>query len=341
MAPYLPMTRDSVIRRLKWFVRCHGWDSAFALLLAAAMLVGSAPAQKGLARLAGSPAMAAEASERSPAATAGVALSGFPDSGAFAPQLLYPVVNHGIPAWLHSVSTAAPRRSVRPVNPVIAICIDDLGEDIAGTDKAMALPSAVALSFLPYAQTTPFLAVEAARKGHEILAHVPMEALGATDPGPMALKVGAADNDSRLAWHLNRVPGISGFNNHEGSKFTADAASLIPVAKMAAARHLFFFDSRTMADSKVVSVARRAGVDSAARDVFLDDDQSELAVRKQLMALAAVAKRQGVAIAIGHPHDVTLKLLAAWLAEDHGVTLVPLSEAIRLKTERETQFAAK
>ena len=233
------------------------------------------------------------------------------------------------------------RQTCGRTQPVIAICIDDLGEDIAGTDKAMALPSAVALSFLPFAQTTPFLAAEAGRKGHAILAHVPMEALGAIDPGPMALKVGARDNDIRLAWNLNRVPGLSGFNNHEGSKFTADAASLIPVAKLAAARHLFFFDSRTMADSKVVSVARSVGADSAARDVFLDDDQSEQAVRKQLTALAAVAKRQGVAIAIGHPHDVTLKLLAAWLAENHGVTLVPLSEAIGLKMARATQFASR
>ena len=62
--------------------------------------------------------------------------------------------------------------------PVIAICIDDLGEDLAGTDKAMALPQDVALSFLPYAETTPFLAEAAARKGHLVLAHVPMQALG-------------------------------------------------------------------------------------------------------------------------------------------------------------------
>jgi polysaccharide deacetylase 2 family uncharacterized protein YibQ len=45
-----------------------------------------------------------------------------------------------------------------------------------------------------------------------------------------------------------------------------------------------------------------------------------------------VVKRTGVAIAIGHPRDVTMRLLAAWLARDHGVTLVPLDEAMRRKT---------
>ena len=50
-------------------------------------------------------------------------------------------------------------------------------------------------------------------------------------------------------------------------------------------------------------------------------------------ALVAEAKRDGVAIAIGHPHDVTLKVLAAWLAQDHGVELISLPEAMRRKSE--------
>ena len=65
----------------------------------------------------------------------------------------------------------------------------------------------------------------------------------------------------------------------------------------------------------------------------MDDDQSPAAVAAQLERLVTEAKRNGVAIAIGHPHDVTLTLLKRWLAEDHGVTLVPLDEAIRLKSQ--------
>jgi len=88
-------------------------------------------------------------------------------------------------------------------------------------------------------------------------------------------------------------------------------------------------------------VARAAGVMTAGRDVFLDDDQSEAAVSAELENLVREAKRNGVAIAIGHPHDVTLTLLAKWLAEDHGVTLVPLDEAMRIKAERRTKVASR
>src|SRR5258706_15730627 len=93
--------------------------------------------------------------------------------------------------------------------PMIAICIDDLGEDLAGTDKAMALPREVALSFLPYADSTPFLAEAAAKKGHLVLAHVPMQALNGQDPGPMGLKPGMAAEGiaRRLDWNLSGVPG--------------------------------------------------------------------------------------------------------------------------------------
>jgi len=170
-----------------------------------------------------------------------------------------------------------------------------------------------------------------------------MQAINGKDPGPMGLKPGMAPEEiaRRLGWNLARVPGLVGINNHEGSRFTADAAALAPVMATLKARHLFFFDSRTGPQSAVGQAARAAGVMTAPRDVFLDDDPSPVAVGAELEMLAREARRSGVAIAIGHPHDVTLKLLAAWLAQDHGVTLVRLDEAIRMKAQRQTVLAAR
>jgi hypothetical protein len=80
---------------------------------------------------------------------------------------------------------------------------------------------------------------------------------------------------------------------------------------------------------------------SAGRDIFLDDTISEAEVRQQLADLVTQARKTGVAIAIGHPHEVTLRILAAWLAQDHGIRLVPVSEAIKLKTEHTAVIAAE
>jgi polysaccharide deacetylase 2 family uncharacterized protein YibQ len=304
------------------------------LLFSVALVSGISPLVSGAGKFADSlvPGMAAEASDEPGRAGDGVArlpMFDFAAASPYSPQVLFPVQNHIFPEWLtHIVRRVVPL----PVpNPVIAICIDDLGEDLAGTDRAMALPKDVALSFLPYAEATPFLAQEAESKGHIVLAHVPMEALSHTDPGPMALTVGAADIAGRIAWNIARVPGLSGINNHEGSRFTQDAASLAPVMRALAARHLFFFDSRTGPQSRAMDVAQGLGVMTAGRDIFLDDVVSEDAVRRQLDALAVTARRQGAAI--GHPHDVTLKVLAEWLAQNHGVELVTLSEAMKRKSQ--------
>ena len=346
------MNRGSLIRRLP--------DVAFTALLAAGVWLGGASALAGLPRFvsAALPGMAAQASPDFNAAGPGVhvarfALTGFEPS-PYAPQVLYPVPTNTMPDWLEQAVRLArlppapalrgvPVRASIAARPVIAICIDDLGEDIAGTDKAMTLPRDVAMSFLPYPDTTAFLAKAAAKRGHLILAHVPMQALSARDPGPMALKPGmpADEIGRRIAWNLARVPGIAGINNHEGSRFTADAAGLAPVMTALKARGLFFFDSRTGPESYVQPVADHEGVMTAARDIFLDDDQSATQVSAQLEALVATARRNGVAIAIGHPHDTTLRLLAAWLAQDHGVTLVPLDEAMRRKAARAMAVATR
>src|SRR6266702_4421694 len=163
------MIRESLIRRLP--------EIAFALLFGGGLVLGGDAALAGLPKFldAAVPGMAAQASA-SDGLAHGVARFAFPQGFAesrFTPQLLYPVATTPRPDWLVAAMAKSDTPAAPARRPVIAICIDDLGEDLAGTDKAMALPKEVALSFLPYAETTPFLAEAAAKKGHLVLAHVP------------------------------------------------------------------------------------------------------------------------------------------------------------------------
>jgi len=339
------MGRDFLIRRMRDITRHHASDGALAILFLAALVIGAPSALSGMREIV---ERALPGTTVTPQAqgSARLPLFGFGAEPAhYTPQVLFPAAGHAMPSWLRLrlAAGAAQPLSPQPIvsGPVMAICIDDLGEDLAGTDKAIALPRNVTLSFLPFAESTPFLAREAERKGHQVLAHVPMEAIAKTDPGPMSLRVGSPNIAARLAWNIDHVPGLSGINNHEGSKFSTDAASLVPVMETLAARHLFYFDSRTIAGSQGIRVAHMFGVMSGGRDIFLDDTISEAEVRQQLADLLTEARRSGVALAIGHPHDVTLKILAAWLAQDHGVRLVPVSDAIKLKTEHAAVLAAE
>jgi polysaccharide deacetylase 2 family uncharacterized protein YibQ len=311
-------------------IRRHLRELCFTVLAVVALGISGGAVLEGASLFvtALTPGMAAQAESAPHGGMTRLALSGFGES-RYAPQVLYPVVARPAPDWLRQ----PPEEKAAPL---VAICIDDLGEDIAATELALRLPRAVALSFLPYAATTPGFAARAREEGHTVLAHVPMQPLGSSNPGPMALEVGMTPDEilRRLNWSLERVPGAVGVNNHEGSRFTSDAGALAPVMAVLKARGLFFFDSRTAPGSKGEAAAKAAGVASVGRDIFLDDDRREAAVTAQLNALVTAAKRNGVAVAIGHPHAATLRLVQEWLAQDHGVRLVTLQEAMRAKAVR-------
>jgi uncharacterized protein len=234
------------------------------------------------------------------------------------------------PAWVRFAVPPPPRAAGRPM---IAIVIDDLGLDRRRTERTIALPGAVTLSFMTYAQDLDRQTAEARAHGHELLVHMPMEPMnGALDTGPNALRVGLPPQElqRRIEWGLSRFQGFVGINNHMGSRFTADAAGMSVVMADLHNHGLMFLDSVTTEKSVGAELARRYGVPFAARQVFLDNEQSVAAVRAQLDRVEAVARKTGYAIAIGHPHDTTLAALDAWLPTlaAHGFALVPVTAIV-------------
>ncbi|MBV9992224.1 MAG: divergent polysaccharide deacetylase family protein [Alphaproteobacteria bacterium] len=265
-------------------------------------------------------------------------------------ELSVPAATKATPgATASSAATATPVAAAHgaaaapPPHPIIAIVIDDLGADAVHTRRAIALPRQVALAFLPDPPDTPGLARMAAREGHEVLLHMPMQAVTETRLGPLALTLDLPPDEigRRLDRALARVPGRIGVNNHEGSRFTADRAALDPVMQHLAPRHLFFLDSRTTVDTQVVAAARARGVQTGSRDVFLDDVVTIDGVDAQLRVLEAKARAQGAAIAIGHPHEITLDAVAYWTAHEKGFALVTLRAAMRRKTEDSLTLATR
>ena len=67
----------------------------------------------------------------------------------------------------------------------------------------------------------------------------------------------------------------------------------------------------------------RQGIVTASRHVFLDDPQGTDKVLAALDKAARLARKQGIAIAIGPPHASTLRALERWENRE-GVAVVPL-----------------
>ncbi len=231
-----------------------------------------------------------------------------------------------------------------PQLPQITIVMDDLGLDPETTRRAIALPAEVTLSFLPYGRASQGLAAEALARGHEVMVHIPMEPEGDADPGPNALLTGHSSEQIALslARQLDLFPGAIGFNNHMGSRFTADVRSLLPVMREARARGLLFLDSRTTANTLAAKIGAAAGAKTVSRDVFLDHAVGADGLLAQLDELENTARATGRAIAIAHPHDLTLDVLEVWTRglETKGLELAPITRMADPKTESSADLLA-
>lgn len=248
---------------------------------------------------------------------------------------------------LSGVARAAsglPEAGKTPETPAeIAIIIDDMGRQLTAGRRVIALPGPVACAFLPHGPYTDALARTAHVRDKEILLHLPMQAMDSRrlDAGGLRLDMTQRAFLSTLQDNLGRVPHVQGVNNHMGSLLTRHPGHMLWL--MQALRDqggLFFVDSRTSRHTIARRIAREQAVPSIERDVFLDDDVSVEAVREQFARLLRLARQQGSAVAIGHPHASTLQVLEAQLPRlsEQGVRLVPVSRLVQQQYVRDSQW---
>lgn len=221
----------------------------------------------------------------------------------------------------------------------IVIVIDDLGLNKRRVRKTVALPRPLTLSFLAYAEDLNQQTQNARAAGHEVMLHVPMEPRSETiDPGPNVLLSGIPRDEllKSINWNLDLTDKVVGINNHMGSRFTSDLEGMQTVTEVLNERGLLFLDSVTSGSSVAHSTVEDAGIPFAVRNVFLDHEDDLASIKRQLRATESVAKRTGVAIAIGHPRDKTLDALSEWLPtlSERGFQLVPISAVVKIKSDR-------
>jgi uncharacterized protein len=217
--------------------------------------------------------------------------------------------------------------------PMIAIVIDDMGVDRRRSQRATTLPGPLTLSYLTYANDITTQTRKARAAGHELMLHVPMQPGNADiDPGPNFLNASNSPEETlrKLRWGMGQFEGYVGLNNHMGSRFTQDKDGMRLVLNEVKSRGLLFLDSRTSGRSVADEIAHETGITFASRNVFLDHVDDRDTVRKQLAQTERLARRNGSAIAIGHPRDATLDILEEWLATlaDKGFVLAPISAIV-------------
>ena len=220
--------------------------------------------------------------------------------------------------------------------PRIAVIIDDLGYLKVAGERVIALPGPVACAILPHTPYSRHLALRANEAGKQVLLHLPLQPVQQLMP----LGMGSIDIDNThsqlakiLSANLESVPYADGVNTHMGSLLTQHPGHMAWLMQELGRRgDLYFVDSYTTPSSVALRLAREHGVPATRRHVFLDSEVSRDAVAEQFARLKNRARLYGVAVAIGHPYEVTLDYLERALPqlEREGFDLVPVNDLVEV-----------
>ena len=233
-------------------------------------------------------------------------------------------------AWLLMLTPLAAAESI----PRIAIIIDDLGYQYDYGVRAINLPGPVSFAVLPATPNGRVLALTAHQQGKEVLLHLPFESVdreNVDEPGAITLDMSRDAFRVAFASALESVPHAIGVSNHRGSLLTRHPGHMgWLMEEISAHEGMFFVDSFTTHQSVAMQIAAEQGVATTRRHIFLDNDRSASAIRREFARLTELARRNGLAIAIGHPYPETLDFLELELAQldTSKIELIPVSQAV-------------
>ncbi|MDD2271680.1 MAG: divergent polysaccharide deacetylase family protein [Desulfuromonadaceae bacterium] len=217
----------------------------------------------------------------------------------------------------------------------LAIIIDDMGSGLSEARLLTAIKVPLTFAIIPGLRADKEVAAYAANNKIETMIHVPMQPKGwperRLEANGLLVTMDTVELQERVSEFAQQFPRAVGVNNHMGSEFTEHVEQVIAVLQALKKNNLFFVDSVTSPESVGLKVAQRLGIRSARRNVFLDNEQEQGYILGQLNQAVRLARKNGSAIAICHPHPVTIATLAAALPAlaGQGVTLVPVSQLVK------------
>lgn len=217
----------------------------------------------------------------------------------------------------------------------LAIIIDDMGNSMAEARTLASIHLPLTFAIIPGLRADRQVAAFAAAEQIETMIHIPMQSKGwperHLENNGLLVSMDSAEVQERVSGFIQQFPGAVGVNNHMGSEFTGQEDKMNAVLQVLKQHDLFFIDSVTAPESTGWRVAQRLGVRTARRNVFLDNEQERGYILGQLNQAVRMARKNGAAIAICHPHPATISALAAALPglEKQGIQLVSASQLVK------------
>ena len=192
----------------------------------------------------------------------------------------------------------------------LVILIDDVSTK-AQKDKILNIGYTVNMAFLPPTKTHKDSASIAQNLPFYMI-HFPMQASSAfkgEEINTLKITDSYETIEKRVKQLRDWYPNAIYTNNHTGSVFTENEEAVDKLFRALKKYNFIFVDSRTSAKSVIKKYAKKYDMPYIVRNTFIDNDRDYKSIQTQLKKAIDLAKKQGYAIAIGHPHDITLKVL--------------------------------
>ena len=193
----------------------------------------------------------------------------------------------------------------------LVLIIDDVATfEHASMIKSIGLK--ITPSIFPATKTHPDTP-NIARTFEFYMIHLPMQAKHFDSPeiGTLTINESFESMHEKIKKIRKDFPRAKYTNNHTGSRFTSDYDAMDKAYRALIEQGFIFVDSKTIAQTAVARAAKKYNQPYISRDIFLDDDPSAAAVKRELVAAVNLAKKRGYAIAIGHPKKNTIAVIKA------------------------------
>ncbi len=227
----------------------------------------------------------------------------------------------------------------------LAIVIDDFGYRQHNEEQIIKLSPNITVAVLPNSPNAHRIANIAHHHGNDVIIHLPMAPFGKQplEKDTLYPYMEEEEVDRIVTDAVAQVPHAIGVNNHMGSLMTSNQIGMENVMKALRHHSMFFLDSKTVGKTAVIDAASIYDIPVLERDVFLDDKQNEAAISQQFELAIKVARKNGSAIAIGHPHPQTINVLKNKLANlPLDIELIKVSQlVIPLPTESKPKVTLK
>ncbi|QKF74189.1 divergent polysaccharide deacetylase [Aliarcobacter faecis] len=194
--------------------------------------------------------------------------------------------------------------------PKLVIIIDDVSTQ-KQKESILNVGYPITMAFLPPTPNHPNSA-QIAKDIPFHMIHFPMQASSAFK-GPELDTLKITDSYEKIEARVKQLrewyPKAVYTNNHTGSVFTENDEAMAKLYKALDKYNFIFVDSRTSPKSLAKKYSVKYNMPYIVRNTFLDNTKEYSAIQNQLKDAIRIAKKQGYAIAIGHPYDITIKVL--------------------------------